>query len=664
MSYSSYFSAIHQGDYAYAIFNEWINYVQENLPPTASPLEKEYFLKKQVLTYLFPFYVFLESPFTISGMRQGVQILQKWYKQKKGKICLFADSDADGISAAALFYIFLRDILKVPESEIVFLTPGWDDKFGLGDKFSYEIIKINPAILFTFDCGSTDHESIDAIKKNQNTKVVILDHHTIHESPNVDALIHAAKSLPQSRHLSTSVLAFQFIRAFLESQIPHYNKIYEIQEGDKKIFVQDGIFLNDPGENPTTTVSWDGQSEIKLKSFWEKSVHKDSELFQIQKFLEKNPTALDTAEKFLLLQNFFRSNIKENLRFALFYAALGVVSDIVPLWTDNRIILYQTLRLIPQSENSLMPGFRELLRRLDLLKPHLKEQDFAFYLCPTINAADRMGKPELAFQALIEKDPLEGARLAHELFMLNQERKTVVKKALEILEKNPDNIIKERVVVAYHQEIHRGISGLLANKLAESYQRPAIVLVDDGESLRGSMRSYGDHDVFSFMSRVRHHFLQFGGHPNALGFSLAYEKKEIFLKEVQELSQEFFKPNLQDVKETKKRANFTFWDHELTYNLWKELLLFAPYGNGNPLPELTIINSLPVQIETFGSEKNHLRITLLANPEIELVWFFAKEKNFSQEISYEWIGEPVWENYDGKLLPTLNIRKVKPWGMK
>lgn len=334
------------GKIAKSIFENYCQRINEEHPAISPD-----FLKKVILTYLFPYRIFQESAFALPGMYEAVvvlrQVFDKCRRYKDGKICLFADSDADGILAASLFYIFLRDIISLKEDQIVFLTPGFDDKFGIGDNFVKKILEINPELLITFDCGSTDAKALEIIKETTKAKIIVVDHHHLPQDkrdfPPVDVFLNSKLCHKESAasYLSSSALAYKLIRGYFYSYSSFFGKVYEVWENDQKVYVKDGLIIENP-PSEVISVSWDNsKTQIVLKNIWEKESRHQAELFDIRQFGEKMPTAISMADKFLLLQEALQKKTEVMTRFSVVMAAIGVVADLVPLWLDNRIMVAQ-----------------------------------------------------------------------------------------------------------------------------------------------------------------------------------------------------------------------------------------------------------------------------------------------------------------------------------
>jgi single-stranded-DNA-specific exonuclease len=213
-------------------------------------------------------------------------------------------------------------------------------------------------------------------------------------------------------------------------------------------------------------------------------------------------------------------------------AAIGLVADLMPIYADNRILVREGLLAMTRSADALPAGLAALLKKQNLAAA-VTEQDLAFSVCPVINAAGRMGNAALALAALTESDPLAATKAVYQLAQVNDARKQASQDSLDLLGEALDSRSESApVAVAVHGKFHRGISGLIASKIAEKLMKPALVLVPDGECYRGSVRAFRNENVHGLIDALQEHLIQFGGHRQAAGLSVAHDKIEAFVTAV------------------------------------------------------------------------------------------------------------------------------------
>lgn len=306
-------------------------------------------------------------------------------------------------------------------------------------------------------------------------------------------------------------------------------------------------------------------------------------------------------------------------KWSLDMVGIATLSDMVPLVGENRILARFGLDVLRKSPR---PGLAALFGKLKLDRKTLSEDDIAFMITPRINAASRMGVPYDAFLLLSTTDQVEAERLALHLEKINNERKGVVasmvKEAKSHLEKR-ENIGK--VIVVGNPEWKPSLAGLVCNSLVEAHQRPAFVWGRDGDgTIKGSCRSYNGYDLFKLMEAAKEHFLEFGGHAGAGGFSVSLENihtlEEKLSKALENLSFELEKENvglpisLTDVSE----------------GLWQTVSRFAPFGVGNEKPVFKITNVPIRSLRQFGKENNHLELSL--GNGVKAISFFSSPESY------------------------------------
>ena len=263
-------------------------------------------------------------------------------------------------------------------------------------------------------------------------------------------------------------------------------------------------------------------------------------------------------------------------------AALGTVADVMPLLYDNRNIVKRGLELMSTKPQY---GLRAIQNQFDM-EGTVTEEDIGFKLGPVINAAGRLldNGAIKAFNTLICTDEAEAHEYAKELFELNERRKQLVKDAMT----QAEQIINEEclhgdspLIVA--GEFHEGIVGIIAGRLVEKYNVPAIVLsvLDDGVSLKGSGRSYGDLNLKELLDTASDLMAKYGGHQGAAGLSLPLENLDEFRMRL-----------MSNMPEIHEQEGIDVYDLEISQddidNVYPELEKYAPYGEGNPAPVFKI----------------------------------------------------------------------------
>ena len=231
----------------------------------------------------------------------------------------------------------------------------------------------------------------------------------------------------------------------------------------------------------------------------------------------------------------------------------------------------------------------------------------AFRLAPRINAAGRLGRPELALELLLTRDRAEADRLAAQLEDLNRERQgleeRILREATSLVDSWPAAQRARRGYVVWHEDWHEGVIGIVASRLVERDHRPVVLVAPSAHGWKGSGRSIGEFDLHAGLAACADQLDGFGGHRAAAGLTITAERlgafAEAFAREADE--------RLADVD----LRPLTVVDAivpagALTLGLAQELDRLAPFGLGNPEPTLLVANVEPTTPSTVG-EGRHLR---------------------------------------------------------
>lgn len=647
---------------------------------------QDFFLKLS-FRFFYPYGVFFRTPFELPGMVQAVEIIrQYWYSVKqennKKKLLIYADRDADGVTSSSIIYLFLTQTLGIDKDLIKVELPQEEDKYGLTEAVADRLLPYQPDVFIALDLGSSNKDSFEYFLNNLNKpcEVIVLDHHTIPESraqyPEVEAFINPKRlSISHwARDLCSAGLAWFFTEAVTYSFTREYNSITRISDftTKKDIYLKNGVtvdaaesykewlvFHHEKDNIPEGAVSGDYLWQGFQKT--EKAVHETTN------FLNQFAGALHLPEKYWSIKMLLMKNVSEKTRRYLGLAAVGTIADVMPLIHENKILVYEGLDQMRNFTATLPPGLHELLMTLRLNLKTLSEQDISFSISPVVNAAGRLGRAQIASEAMIQTDAMQAKKLAAKLNELNKQRKELSKQAIELVENVPVSA-QEKVVVIFHDQIHRGISGLVAGKLTEKFRRPVIVLVNDNECLRGSARSYLNEDIFTLLHSIKDIFIQFGGHRQAAGFSLEKENLDSFKSLIKEKADQLWQvatsaqQQTPEAEQTHEQKSIKLKDREITPVLWQSLLRFAPYGPLNPHPVLAIHNTEPVRVKTMGEQGAHARLTFsgIVNSNIEGVWFFHNNniETIEPGQKYIWHAEPHFNYFRDQMKYQLKIKKV------
>lgn len=215
--------------------------------------------------------------------------------------------------------------------------------------------------------------------------------------------------------------------------------------------------------------------------------------------------------------------MREFLLGAIGLTAIGTIADVVPLVDENRILVHFGLASLVERAT---PGLKALLKVCGLTdRTALQSEDVGFGIGPRINAAGRLGQARLAVELLTTSDTERATALASYLDELNKNRQTVerkmLKQAKELVAQRPE-WQDQRALVLAHEEWHPGVIGIVASRVAEHFQRPAIMISIHGVNglAQGSGRSFAGFNLHEGLTACRHLLVGYGGHHAAAGLKI------------------------------------------------------------------------------------------------------------------------------------------------
>jgi single-stranded-DNA-specific exonuclease len=266
-------------------------------------------------------------------------------------------------------------------------------------------------------------------------------------------------------------------------------------------------------------------------------------------------------------------------------AAIGTLADVVPLVGENRVIAKIGLELLSRGPHKV--GLRALLEVSGLTGKTIDSYHIGFMVAPRVNAAGRMSTPDIAARLLLAADETmaeEVRELALQLDGENvrrqEEEAEILAAAKKVVTTDPDVGARSVLVVA-GDGWHRGVIGIVASKLVDSFHRPAIVLsVEDGVA-HGSCRSIPGFDMLGALERCAQLMIRFGGHKQAAGLTLDASRLREFRLAVNDVADETLGP--EDLM-PRLRIDGDLAFRGITGGVAAGVAALAPFGAGNPRP--------------------------------------------------------------------------------
>ena len=300
-----------------------------------------------------------------------------------------------------------------------------------------------------------------------------------------------------------------------------------------------------------------------------------------------------------------RGQTIDDLLLYLDLVATAIGADIVPMTGENRILTYFGLQVINTNPR---PGFQAIIEQIK--KDTLEVSDVVFIIAPRINAAGRMKHGLHAVNLMTETD-LEQAKIyAGEIEAYNLDRREtdreITEEALELIKTNGEE--ERYTTVVYQEHWHKGVIGIVASRLTESYYRPTIVFTKSGDKLAASARSVKHFDVYNAIEACEECIEQFGGHKYAAGLTLLPEQFEAFKQKFEEVVKETIDVKLLTPEIT---VDLEINLKDITPKFFRILKQFAPFGPGNMTPVFMTQHLQDTGwSKKVGENEDHLRVVI------------------------------------------------------
>lgn len=301
-----------------------------------------------------------------------------------------------------------------------------------------------------------------------------------------------------------------------------------------------------------------------------------------------------------------RGQTIEEIQQYLDLVAAAIAADIVPITGENRILTYYGLEVINSNPRN---GIKAIIHQIN--KKKLTITDVVFIIAPRINAAGRIKHGNYAVELLTEMDFEVALDFAASIEKFNLERKELDKKiTYEALQQIESANEKEKFsTVVYSENWHKGVIGIVASRLIESFYRPTLVFTKSGNKLAASARSVKGFDVYEALNECSEYLEQFGGHKYAAGLTLDPKNYSAFKNKFEEVVKASIDKNLLIPEIT---IDLELELSEITPKFFRILQQMGPFGpqNMKPVFKTTSVRDNGYG-KTVGADKSHLKLNII-----------------------------------------------------
>lgn len=655
---------------------------------------------------------YLHNPFLFESMEDAVDRILNAVDDGE-KVLVFGDRDVDGVTGTTLLVNALREL----SLEVSWRLPGQSDPYGLSIAAIDEFAAAEGTLIVTVDCGISNHAEVEHAA-SLGIDVIVVDHHLLKAEAPPAAIAVINPKLEGSgypfRDLAGCGVAWKLVSALKLARSGIYKQSIALlnvrplpaPEGGNESYLVEAVRLTNlvetarvretivPGMVDFSSTRllpflqgrqilvWDSELQKRLfrKAFGSgvelecgdardeigevipstkgKSLLRLREASKVGRYSQGDFEEIDVFASIFVSAALRKAEWFGDDDFVrLQLVALGTVADIMPLRGENRILVKKGLEALNRKPRV---GLSELLVKTQLIGKKLGATEVSWQLTPVINAAGRMGSAEVAVELLLSEDRATRERLAEELVAMNVERRRLGGEGWDLvypLARESFEAHGERLVVVGSPDINRGITGIIASRVAGTFNVPAVVacFMPKGPVV-ASMRSARGFALAPFLEHSADLFIDYGGHDAAAGFSLLPERWPEFLERARDFSATI---ELAEPEET------VAVDAELPHDFLRPEIMgtterFEPYGEGNP-PLVFLSKEVPiVAADIVGKqEKAHLKLTLDfgKHPWPALLWNGADRlgRDFAVKDKIDLVYKVTINRWNGQEQPQIEI---------
>ncbi|MDA2936302.1 single-stranded-DNA-specific exonuclease RecJ [Patescibacteria group bacterium AH-259-L05] len=301
--------------------------------------------------------------------------------------------------------------------------------------------------------------------------------------------------------------------------------------------------------------------------------------------------------------------------------AIGTITDRMTLLGENRTLAIFGLIVLNKTANV---GLRALIGVIDSLRPGaITARSIGYILGPRLNVSGRIGHASGSLKLLLSSDRQEVDKRIKRIQNLNNKRIQLVEKALEKIIKELGPKPPHNIIFISEKDLQGGLLGLMANRLVDYYHRPVIIVNNRETGIKGSGRSVPGFNLFEALAKLKHYFIDFGGHPQAIGFNFKnIDAIDDFERDVYKIGEKELQP---DRLVSKLLIDTEITLDDIDWDFYEALSKFEPFGDGNAQPYFLLKNIPLKNVTAVGKNGQHYRL-LVGEDSRKMIYFNGKDR--------------------------------------
>ncbi len=284
--------------------------------------------------------------------------------------------------------------------------------------------------------------------------------------------------------------------------------------------------------------------------------------------------------------------------------AIGTIGDIVPMVDENRTLAKYGLYELNKHDRL---GIKLLVDAISMSSNSLRSDQIAYCIVPHLNAAGRMKDAVIGVDLILSNEPNRAKKLASELVLHNAERKRIQEETfVQCMALKEEQCQNSLFPIIRAENAHEGITGIVAGKLKDIYEKPVIIATPCEGLLKGTGRSTDKIDMFQILDKYKDLFIRFGGHHGACGFLMSEENFQEFRTQANIDLEDRLKQD-PDLLQQKSQYDLNITGADMTLDFMEQLELMEPFGCKNRRPIFCLSAVTLSNQQRMGKEGNHAR---------------------------------------------------------